>query len=70
MASYVTKQGDVLDALCWQHYGRSEGVTELVLNANPGLADLGSEIPMGTVIELPDIPDSSNQAINPVRLWD
>ncbi|STJ58043.1 tail X family protein [Escherichia coli] len=30
-------QYDTVDALCWRHYGRTQGVTEQVLKANPGL---------------------------------
>lgn len=32
-------QYDTVDALCWRHYGRTQGVTEQVLKANPGLAE-------------------------------
>ena len=35
-------QYDTVDALCWRHYGRTQGVTEQVLKANPGLAEYGS----------------------------
>ena len=34
-------QYDTVDALCWRHYGRTQGVTEQVLQANPGLAEYG-----------------------------
>lgn len=34
-------QYDTVDALCWRHYGRTQGVTEQVLKANPGLAECG-----------------------------
>ena len=34
-------QGDTLDAICVRYYGRTEGVVEAVLAANPGLAELG-----------------------------
>ena len=34
-------QYDTVDALCWRHYGRTQGVTEQVLKANPGLAEYG-----------------------------
>lgn len=33
-----TIQNDTVDALCWRFYGRTAGVTEAVLEANPGLA--------------------------------
>ncbi|MDL0037302.1 tail protein X, partial [Enterobacter hormaechei] len=29
-------QGDTLDAICVRYYGRTEGVVETVLEANPG----------------------------------
>ena len=29
-------QGDTVDALCWRHYGRTQGVTEQVLQAIRG----------------------------------
>jgi phage tail protein X len=61
-------QGDTLDALCARHYGRTEGVVESVLLANPGLADLGEEVPHGTAVELPDVePSPVTETLN---LWD
>ncbi|HBV9951853.1 phage tail protein, partial [Klebsiella pneumoniae] len=48
-------QGDTVDALCWRHYGRTQGVTEQVLQANPGLAEHGPFLPHGLQVELPDI---------------
>ncbi|EES5579807.1 phage tail protein, partial [Escherichia coli] len=38
-------QGDTLDAICVRYYGRTEGVVEAVLAANPGLAELGVVLP-------------------------
>ena len=38
-------QGDTLDAICVRYYGRTEGVVETVLAANPGLAELGAVAP-------------------------
>lgn len=32
-------QGDTLDLLCQRHYGTTQGVTEIVLAANPGIAE-------------------------------
>ena len=46
-------QGDTLDAICVRYYGRTEGVVETVLAANPGLAELGAVLPHGTAVELP-----------------
>ncbi|MDA4831763.1 tail protein X, partial [Enterobacter hormaechei] len=49
---------DTLDALCAQYYGRTEGVVETVLQANPGLSELGVILPHGTAIDLPDVETS------------
>lgn len=31
-------QGDTVDLLCWRHYGTTQGMTEKVIAANPGLS--------------------------------
>ena len=68
MATYVTSEGDVLDAVCRQHYGPRPGTVEAVLEANPGLADRGPLLPAGVRVELPELagePPGSDV----VRLW-
>jgi phage tail protein X len=65
---YRTRDGDRLDDICWRHYGRSSGLVEPALDANPGLADPGPVYPTGVVIELPDLPAPTQPG--PVRLWD
>ena len=65
---YRTKEGDMLDWICWKHYGQEAGTVELVLTANPGLAANGPKLPGGILINLPDI--SVVQADDPIRLWD
>lgn len=69
MAEYTTREGDVLDAICWEHYGRTDGVVEAVLEANPGLASLQVSLPVGTVITLPDLPKPPVDGVV-VKLWD
>ena len=59
------RQGDTVDLICWRTYGRTAGITEQVLEANPGLADLGPELPIGTLVTLPAQPATPNQ---PARL--
>ncbi|EIP8249617.1 TPA: tail protein X, partial [Escherichia coli] len=44
-------EGDTVDSLCFRHYGTTQGVTEKVLDANPGLCqqvflDAGQEVEM------------------------
>ncbi|MEH0067607.1 tail protein X [Escherichia coli] len=49
-------------------YGRTQGVTEQVLKANPGLAEYGPFLPHGLQVELPDIPTTTT--VQTVQLWD
>ena len=69
MASVIANQGDTVDVICWRYYGRTAGVTEAVLDANPGLADLGPVIPHGTAVTLPDAAPQAEQR-QVVNLWD
>lgn len=64
----IAQQGDTLDALCYRHYGRTAGVVEAVLLANPGLAEVGIILPHGTRIVLPVIDTAP--ASETVQLWD
>jgi len=70
MATAVrTQQNDTVDALCWRHYGRTAGVTEAVLEANPGLADLGPILPQGVMVNMPEA-QSTAPVRQMVNLWD
>ncbi|WP_175773478.1 tail protein X [Paraburkholderia phenazinium] len=51
----TAQQGDTVDALCWRHYGRTDGTVEAVLEANAGLADFGVFLPIGTPVSLPEL---------------
>jgi phage tail protein X len=56
-ATYETRQNDVLDEVVWRYYGSQENkLVEVVLEANRGLADYGSQLPPGLLITLPDAP--------------
>ncbi|KGB03060.1 phage Tail Protein X family protein [Enterobacteriaceae bacterium ATCC 29904] len=61
-------QGDTLDAICARYYGRTEGAFEAVLDANPGLAELGAILPHGTAVEMPDVP--SSPVAETINLWE
>lgn len=64
-----THQNDTVDALCWRFYGRTAGVTEAVLMANPGLADNGPVLPQGLAVNMPEAQASAPQR-QMVNLWD
>ena len=62
------RQGDTLDTLCHHHLGRTGGVTEQALELNPGLAELGAVLPVGTPVDLPEAPDAPVKSR--LKLWD
>lgn len=64
----IAQQGDTLDVICVRYYGRSQGVFEAVLAANPGLADEGPLLPHGTKITLPEVQSAATT--ESVNLWD
>ncbi|BET28507.1 tail protein X [Wolbachia pipientis] len=49
---YVSKENEMLDLICWKHYGFTDGIVEEVLLKNPGLAEYWS-LPAGLKIKLP-----------------
>jgi len=67
MITYVTKDGDVLDAICWKYYGSTTGVVEKVLEANRHLAELAVIFSAGVKIILPDL--TLAEETESVKLW-
>lgn len=63
-----TQQGESVDALCWRHYGRTQGAVEAVLQANPGLARHGLVLPQGILVHMPAL--SAPPPKQTVSLWD
>ncbi|MGO2242738.1 MAG: tail protein X [Halomonas sp.] len=63
------QQNDTLDAICYRAFGRTQGITEQVLAANPGLAELGPLLPDGTPVKLPTVTQPHSRAPT-VQLWD
>ncbi|KVQ57494.1 tail protein X [Burkholderia territorii] len=62
-------QGETLDALCWRYYASTAGTVEAVLEANPGLAELGVVLPMGTVVDMPKL-NTIERALPLLQLFD
>ncbi|PZQ21157.1 MAG: phage tail protein [Sphingopyxis macrogoltabida] len=68
-AEYLTRDGDMVDWIASKHYGATDNRTvEIVLEANPGLADRGEALPAGLTVILPDIERPAKR--DGVRLWD
>ena len=69
MAEYITSHADTADYIAWKHYGTQDGqVVEQLVEANPGLADLGPVLPAGILLTLPDVQPATSAQV--VRLWD
>lgn len=64
-----TQQNDTVDDLCWRHYGRTAGVVEQVLAANPGLASRGPILPAGLLVTLPTLQTTVPER-QMIQLWD
>nr|WP_264375243.1 MULTISPECIES: tail protein X [unclassified Wolbachia] len=60
---YYTKENEMLDYICWKHYGYSSGAVEKVLLENPGLAEYASFLPAGLRIKLPKIQKISKESV-------
>lgn len=70
MASFevLSKPGDTVDLLVWRATGKGPAAVEQVLQANPGLADLGTILPYGTRVTIPET--ATTAAAKPlVQLW-
>lgn len=66
----IAKSGDKLDLLLWREAGLGPGEIGGVLDANPGLADLGPILPLGTVVIVPASQQDSTTPVLPlIQLW-
>lgn len=68
----IAKQGDKLDQLLWRDAGLGPNELTRVLDANPGLADLGAILPLGTVVIVPATATQdggANRVLPLIQLW-
>ena len=67
----VARSGDKLDLMLWRDAGLGPGELTRVLDANPGLADLGPTLPLGTIVTVPGTADANATRVRPlIQLWD
>lgn len=69
---YRTRAEDMIDLIAWQHYGRSSGFVELMLETNRGdekraLANQPLVLPRGLPVLLPEVEQTARPVVN---LWD
>lgn len=65
---YISKAKETLDLICWRFYGFQVGTVEKVLEYNPVLHNLDEELPIGTIVKLPQVEKADETTI--LRLWD
>ncbi len=66
--SYRSEVGDTVDLIAWRHYGNQiANATEVILEANRGLAEHGAVLPAGTLVILPEVEQPRER--ESVRLW-
>lgn len=68
----VTVEGDGLTVatLVWRRFKRPmPGLVEAIYDLNPGLADLGQTLPVGTSFDMPIPIPREQQVLDPIRLW-
>ncbi|MFP3016302.1 MAG: tail protein X [Wolbachia sp.] len=64
---YWSKEGEMIDLICWRHYGATRGVVEVVLEVNPGLAEYSGSLPSGLRIKLPLIKEPLKKSV--FKVW-
>lgn len=62
-----SQQGDSVDLICWRHL-KTTAVVEQVLASNPHIAFFGAELPMGTLVDLPETVAETQKTL--IQLWD
>lgn len=68
----VTVEGEGLTVatLVWRRFKRPmPGLVEAIYDLNPGLADLGQTLPVGTRFDMPIPIPREQQVLDPIRLW-
>jgi len=68
--TYVTAQGDMIDAIAWLNYGYVAGAAEAILAANPGLSSQPPVLPENLTIALPSLAAAAAAPKQTINLWD
>lgn len=65
----TARQGDTLDELIWRERGLGAADIGRVLALNPGLADAGAILPIGTAVTLPASIAPAPTMLPLIQLW-
>lgn len=61
-------EGDTVDLIAFRRFGNVPDQVERILEFNPGLAELGPILPLGTVVRIPVPVTKGRKTMG--RLWD
>jgi len=64
---WITRDGDMLDAIAWRVYG-SEQAVHALLAANPHVVRHPPRLPAGLALTLPPV-SAAPRPVHSVRLW-
>jgi len=65
----TARAGDTLDELTWRERGLGPADLPLLFALNPGIADLGAVLPLGTVVTVPAAAAPATPVRDLVQLW-
>ena len=64
----ITRDGDTISRIAYEYYGKSSGMVEQILAANPKLSRQAVQLPAGLTIVMPRTEQT--QTIKTINLWD
>ncbi len=62
-------QAEPIDLIVWRATGQGAAAVARVLDANPGIAAIGTALPEHTAVVIPDLP-ATTTVLDLVQLWD
>ncbi len=68
----VTVEGDFITVslIVWRRFKRPmPGLVEQIYDLNPGLAELGDFLPLGTTFNMPVPVPRAPAILDPIKLW-
>jgi phage tail protein X len=67
----VETEGMMVDAMVWRRFRKPmPGLVERVLAMNPGIAEFGPYLPVGTSVTIPIDDQTGPKVVEVVKLWD
>jgi phage tail protein X len=65
-----SRQGDTVDGLLWREMRLGPQDLGPIFDANPGLAQLGPVLPLGTAVRVPITTTAAPTILPLIQIWD